>query len=171
MFALLAPLLNVAEKILLEAFLWTDVVLQFIDQMTAMLLVHCAQILLLIDAGRISAYNPGDDLVITNESHVGPAPEAQVVPTWSFWVKQLDQIAISYQRHASFLEFPCLFICIIRGNCLQIGLPSIEYLSVAISLQLMPKGSINVQYDIQYLPVDCWLPVMLSIASHSSLIA
>jgi hypothetical protein len=62
-------------------FLQTGVILQFINQMMVMLLVLCAQILLLIDTGRISPYNLGNDLVITNESHLGPAPKAQIDAT------------------------------------------------------------------------------------------
>jgi hypothetical protein len=50
-FALLVLSLHVMEKILLEALLRTGVILQFINQMTVMLLVHSAQVLLLIDRG------------------------------------------------------------------------------------------------------------------------
>jgi hypothetical protein len=68
MFALLPPFLHMAKKILLEPSAWTGVIFEFVNQMLAVLLVHCAQILFFIGAGGISANNPGDNLVIKQTS-------------------------------------------------------------------------------------------------------
>jgi hypothetical protein len=73
-FAILLPLLHVSKKIVTEACACIGVIFQFVNQMMAMLLVHCAQILLLICAGGVSANNPGDNPIISNELHVSPVP-------------------------------------------------------------------------------------------------
>ena len=54
---------------------------EFVNQMSVVLMVHCAQILFFIGAGGICANHPGDNLVITNKPHKSLAPQAQIVAT------------------------------------------------------------------------------------------
>jgi hypothetical protein len=50
-FTLLPPFLHMAKKILSEPRAWTGVIFEFVNQMLAVLLVHCARILFLLVQG------------------------------------------------------------------------------------------------------------------------
>jgi hypothetical protein len=66
----LPPLLHLAKEVLPKASVGTGVIFQFIYQMTAMLLIHCAGVLLFIFTRRITADDPSDYPIIADEPHL-----------------------------------------------------------------------------------------------------
>jgi hypothetical protein len=72
-------LLHLTKEVLSKASVRTGVIFQFVYQVTAMLLIYCAGVLLFICTGRITADDPSDYPIFSDEPHICPATQAKII--------------------------------------------------------------------------------------------
>jgi hypothetical protein len=78
-FTVLLPLLHLTQEVLPKTRVRTGVIFQFVYQVTSMLLIYCAGVLLFICTERISADDPSDYPIFSDEPHMCPAAQAKII--------------------------------------------------------------------------------------------
>jgi hypothetical protein len=80
-FTVLPPSLHLTQEVLPKTHARTGVIFQSVYQMSSMLLIYGAGVLLFICTGRISADDPSNYPIFSDEPHICPATQAKIIAT------------------------------------------------------------------------------------------
>ncbi len=69
-----------SQEVIAKPYSGAREIIEIVDEMLTVLLIHGARVLLLVGAGRIAADHSSHHTVATLEFHESPPPQAEVVP-------------------------------------------------------------------------------------------
>ena len=69
-----------SQEVIAKPYSGAREIIEIVDEMLTVLLIHGARVLLLVGAGQIAADHSSHHTVATLEFHESPPPQAEVVP-------------------------------------------------------------------------------------------